>query len=495
MGDNEVFVGKDILRLITVAMYDDPLVLYREYIQNAVDSIDSSVCSSFEKNDATISIVVDDVGRSITIRDNGKGIKKNKFVDAMTVIGQSEKVAEGLRGLWGVGRLAGLAYCQRVIFTTKALREKTVSRIEWDGKKFREILVDTTKKWNLQESIQHISEITTTTENADSPAFFQVQLDGVIRHGNDVLFNKKEVAGYISQVAPVPFHFDFPFRRKIENFLSHHMDVSGYRILLDSESVPVCRPFRKEFLQSPSRRDVFSDCELITCKNRKDETVAVGWTLHHSYLGALKASPYIRGIRARIGNMQIGNERVLVDIFPEPRFNSWAVGEVHILDANIRPNGQRTEFEDTRSYRDIKNKLAVSIGKTIPKNCRIKSADRNKVRIAERKLKNFELCLDIIEENILSPQKTAEIMKKIEEEVALDQMNDCRSLHALQKIIINRLQRINTIGRANLFNNISKPQQKIVKDVAGIIYDYAPDSETAKKIICELREHIGNGHN
>ncbi len=36
-------VGKDILELISVSMYVDPLTLYREYIQNATDAIDLAV--------------------------------------------------------------------------------------------------------------------------------------------------------------------------------------------------------------------------------------------------------------------------------------------------------------------------------------------------------------------------------------------------------------------------------------------------------------------
>lgn len=33
----EIVVGKDILELVSSAMYVDPLTIYREYIQNAAD--------------------------------------------------------------------------------------------------------------------------------------------------------------------------------------------------------------------------------------------------------------------------------------------------------------------------------------------------------------------------------------------------------------------------------------------------------------------------
>ncbi len=37
-----VVVGKDILELLSSAMYVDPLTIYREYIQNAADAIDQA---------------------------------------------------------------------------------------------------------------------------------------------------------------------------------------------------------------------------------------------------------------------------------------------------------------------------------------------------------------------------------------------------------------------------------------------------------------------
>ena len=35
-------VGKDVLELLSTAMYVDPLTIYREYVQNAADAIDEA---------------------------------------------------------------------------------------------------------------------------------------------------------------------------------------------------------------------------------------------------------------------------------------------------------------------------------------------------------------------------------------------------------------------------------------------------------------------
>ena len=40
---NEIIIGKDILELLSSAMYVNPLTIYREYLQNSADSIDEGI--------------------------------------------------------------------------------------------------------------------------------------------------------------------------------------------------------------------------------------------------------------------------------------------------------------------------------------------------------------------------------------------------------------------------------------------------------------------
>ena len=39
---DEVVIGKDILELLSSSMYVDPMTIFREYVQNAADSIDEA---------------------------------------------------------------------------------------------------------------------------------------------------------------------------------------------------------------------------------------------------------------------------------------------------------------------------------------------------------------------------------------------------------------------------------------------------------------------
>ena len=46
---NNIIIGKHTLESLTSGMYSDPYVVYREYIQNAVDSIDNAIAQGILK--------------------------------------------------------------------------------------------------------------------------------------------------------------------------------------------------------------------------------------------------------------------------------------------------------------------------------------------------------------------------------------------------------------------------------------------------------------
>ena len=77
--------------------------------------------------------------------------------------------------------------------------------------------------------------------------------------------------------------------------------------------------------------------------------------------------------------MQIGGQALLEELFPEPRFNAWAVGEVHIIDKRVIPNGRRDHFEQSVHFDNLLNHLAP-ITRDIARRCRQSSVSRKWVR-------------------------------------------------------------------------------------------------------------------
>ena len=74
----DISIGKFTLESLTTGMYSEPESCYREYIQNAVDSIDMAIESGLlQLEDSRIEIIVDEDHQVISIKDNGTGISSN----------------------------------------------------------------------------------------------------------------------------------------------------------------------------------------------------------------------------------------------------------------------------------------------------------------------------------------------------------------------------------------------------------------------------------
>jgi molecular chaperone HtpG len=66
----DISIGKYTLESLTSGMYLEPLSLYKEYIQNAVDSLDEAVeAGLLQKEDGQVLISVDRENRQIVIED------------------------------------------------------------------------------------------------------------------------------------------------------------------------------------------------------------------------------------------------------------------------------------------------------------------------------------------------------------------------------------------------------------------------------------------
>jgi len=373
-------IGKDILGLLSAGMYTEPLSILREYVQNAADSIDlayeASVLNS--KKPGRIDITADAPGRLLRIRDNGLGIESRNVQDVLVAFGLSKKRGTTARGFRGIGRLGGLGFAERLTFRTRFVGDHDVAEISWDCRALRAQLSDHNEHSDL---IDVVRSVVTTRDMPDEDApehFFEVELQGVVRLQNDRLLNQGILGAYLRQIAPLPFDSDFQFAARINEVVSQFVPRQRIDIRLNG-SEPLSRPHRNALVVSGSKKDRFKDVEFIRLQGVNGGVAAVGWILNHSYLGALKGSPEIRGLRARLGDMQVGDEQVFAKAFREPRFNDWAVGELHIVDRSIVPNGRRDDFESTASYAHLLNQLSP-LGRNLALRCRVASAHRTKLR-------------------------------------------------------------------------------------------------------------------
>ena len=140
------------------------------------------------------------------------------------------------------------------------------------------------------------------------------------------------------------------------------------------------------------------------------EDAAVGWIAHSSYLGAIPKENRIRGIRARVGNIQIGDEAVFDSLYAEERFNRWCVGELHIMDHRIVPNARRDYFEPGHHLRNLENHLLPALRK-IGVRCRAASSTRNRARKTLSSLSSIEETFELATSGYLAAKDARALAK------------------------------------------------------------------------------------
>ena len=368
-------IGADILGLITAGMYHDPLALYREYVQNVADT----VVDAGPLVRPTVEIDIDTPARSVRIRDNGPGLSHEAAVRALVPIARSQKRRGVERGFRGIGRLAGLAFAESVTFTTRAHGDRLLTRITWDGRKLRgnDVATDSTGR-----SIAECIRIETATAPDCPGHFFEVLITGVARHVAGQVMNREAVRAYVGEVCPVPFSPEFPFASEIDSLLGETRPAK-LNVVLDGEGQHVTRRHGRSIRFARGQEACFTELEEV-CIPALDggRNAAIGWIAHSTYRGAIPREAGVRGIRARCGDVQVGDEGVFDRLFKEDRFNRWCVGEIHVLDPRIVPNGRRDYFELGPHVRHLENQLGPVV-RRLSERCRNASLTRNRRRKLE----------------------------------------------------------------------------------------------------------------
>lgn len=404
---NELIVGGDILRLITAGMYNNPLVLYREYLQNAADSV-----ASLGNGKGTVTINIDSLESQVTITDDGAGLSPSDAVHRLIPIGNSAKNPTVDRGLRGIGRLSALAFAENVHFTTRSRASEPVTRVSWNGRALRDPdleRIDAVTAINACTTVQSLAE-------DDWPSrFFQVTVDRVMRHAASTLLNQDTVRSYIGEVCPVPMSPSFPLAADIKDFLSPHSEYFVLDVLLDGAGKPIERPFSDAIPLTENYAAPFERLEKrhIPQIDRGDPA-AVLWLAHTPYAGSIPRRLGVRGLRARVGNIQIGSDDIFSHLFLETRFNGWCVGEVHIVDSRIVPNARRDYFELGPHLRNLENHIGA-IAQEISSRCRSASSHRNRLRNLGVAINQVKCAQDLAASGYLLAEDAAALLARTRE--------------------------------------------------------------------------------
>lgn len=502
---DQIWVGKDILELISGGMYTHPLSMLREYIQNACDSIDQAYSTdviSFDEHRIDIKINKENNKRSLVIRDNGLGIESSEFAKRMLSIGGSQKRGTSQRGFRGVGRFAALSFCRQLTFRTSAKGEKTISEARWDGVKFKSALRSNDKDYDLRRIINEICELSDSEECEEEDHFFEVEIGGVVRLQNDKLMNGKLVYEYLGQVAPVPFSAEFSYATKINEYLDQYGEINWqYNIYLDAGGEPeiILKPYENELYLNQDLADPISEIEFLSFDNMDGEKSVVGWVAHSSYLGALPRSSLVKGIRVRDGNVQIGDSNLLTQAFAQARFNSWSVGELHVLNKSLTPTARRDEFETDSSYADFQNKFAAFTA-TIEARCRVASSNRNIRKLINSKFSKIDLDLDILKQGTVTEVRMANLLASAsstleEVEKDLNKISSSEDYNNFKARFTRRSEKIAEysevgVDESDFFVSMKPQSKKLYTEVFDLLYKHISDKSQAQNLVSKLMRDI-----
>ena len=367
--------GKNILENLTTGMYSDSRVMYREYIQNACDAVDTAIkIGALKRKEARIDISIKKEERYIEIIDNGCGIPSGDFKRVLSDIANSDKIRSEDKGFRGIGRLCGLAYCEQLQFISTVKGDTKANIMTWDAKKMRSMLNDN-KKRRADEVLLEILSISEELEDSNSHYFKVIMRD--ISKESSSLLNIDDIRGYLSFVSPVPYDSHFMFCNLI---LDHAKEIGvkidEYPIYIEDEQI--FKNYRSKIYRNNKTHDEIKTIDFKEFYDDNDNLLAWMWFGISSLDGQMKIENIQRGVRLRKGNIQIGTSRALHDqgLFPDRRANEYFIGEVHAIHPDLIPNARRDYFNEniTRSVFEASLKKFFII---LWKLCNVASDDRS----------------------------------------------------------------------------------------------------------------------
>jgi hypothetical protein len=482
---NKMKIGKHILDTISIGMYNYPLMVFREYIQNSADAADHLGRTNKGKvNNSKIEITINGRARSIKIHDNATGIKAKEALRTLHDIGRSLKKINSNRGFRGIGRLGGLGYCDELRFVTKAKDESMYSVSTWDCNKLRKLVSnndDSLDAMKLVENIAVLSQHKYTKNKKDH--FFVVEMHNV-RSSRNVLLDIPVIKSYLSQVAPVPFNNDFSFKSEIESKLKAKIpNYETYNIFVNGDQI--FKPYINEVKVGEKRTDKIKNIDFVEFSNGVG-SLTYGWIANLELLGKVSSTGLVDGMRVRSGNILVGNKDLLCDYFRERRFNNYLVGELHIVDHRLVLNSRRDDFEDSQYKEEFYNYFVKEVGLPFSRRIREVSEGRSQVQAQLLNNKLIETAKGIVERGYVTDRQKQEIV------IGLDRLKNDNNANSedIDNLLYLLDSSVHFLDFKKMKSNLSPPKRAMLKSIFDIIYEECADKDRAGSIISKIIKQV-----
>lgn len=336
--DNPV-IGIDLLKMLMLQLYSNPRCIYREYIQNALDSINEAVKLGIlsQEKDGRVSIII--TKNDISIEDNGTGIRSDKAVKILTDIANSVKNGVDTAGQFGVGRLSGGGYCEILEFETTYKGEDVSTIVSLDTRKLRKMVEKKETDISAEDAMREICTTHTSPAKAEEHKF-TVRLKNVI-YSREILLDIDEIKNYITEYAPIDY--SVPFNSLINScpqteFVKKHKQIDKIRVSLNDHS-DIEKGYGVTIVGTGDPIERIRYFELP--KHPKFGSLGWGWYAVTEFSVQINEDKDgCAGIRLRKHNISL-DKNILNTCFKESRGNKYFYGEIFITNDNIVPDSGR----------------------------------------------------------------------------------------------------------------------------------------------------------
>ena len=341
--------GKKLLQICMGDIYPNPMVVYREYIQNSCDSLQEAENRGMFGSNVQKTVSVKICSNSISIRDRGIGVKKDDVIKSLVDLSYSQKNGNSI-GRYGIGRLTGAKYCDELVFETSAEGENVKSIVRFDAKKAREIIGSDEE----MECTDVVDMVTTYDRDEEQTGlhYFRVTLNNVFeRH----LLDKEEAIKYLAETVPVDFSTSFkdyllkPAYEKAPEFKELMANLPCCNVMFDG--APIKKMYESSVVNSANQEERVGKIKFFKLEN-EGEIFAWGW-----YAMTVTAKQFIstipfRKIRLRQLNMAVGDLTYFDNLYRKDADSPYFIGEVYATHPKIEPTTGREGLVDN-SYKKL----------------------------------------------------------------------------------------------------------------------------------------------
>jgi hypothetical protein len=355
------FAYGSVLEALSRGLYPDKRHIIREFVQNAFDSI-------YELRKAHPKIPVSPIeikiqSPSITIADRGIGMTETQ-VEQYRYLGFSQKERSKHAGFRGIGKYSGSAVAEKLIVDSSPYGV---------AKRFRAVIhadrmmqeLKSGKNPPLEYLLEQHTEVTHSAEDANAHYTF-VELHRIASDA-DVLMDVDDIRGYLARTAPVPLDPNFQHSARIEAELRENIP-EFLAVPLTVNGTAVFKNFFPNCLEPAFDPILFDD--------NKPEVLAFCWYCQNAGKGQFEPKE-LAGLTFRAKNIAVGDGRLSRKMLwkSTPERALYFFGEIHVLDDEVIPSSDRTDFEDNKARTRLAERCA-----RIASNLNRKAGDQAQAR-------------------------------------------------------------------------------------------------------------------